>query len=447
MNKTHLKTRVVFAAVLFFLIACGLVCGQGGYNDDRVMIQGFMWESSQQGRQKGNGGHEYDVNWQYQWYNHVKSKIDELADAKFNLIWLPPPSHGEGAGYHPHELYDFNNNYGTAEDQKKLLQSLLNAGIEPVADIVINHRNGTYGWAVFKNPDWPANYICSTDEFWSMDPNDYSNSLSEQDRQIIRQGNKGAADYSAPYSSWGGARDLDHSNPELRKEIEIYLGKLKELGYRGWRYDMVKGFDSCYVAEYDRASDPTFAVGEYWDSDVYKLTNWVDGTKIKEYPDPALKACSAFDFVTKERLQQFIYAGQYDRLRSISYKDGTDDGLIAINKNKAVTFLENHDTGFPQQQFDSFGNNDQLMQGYAYILTHPGVPCVYWKHYFEWNRGKEIKAIIKARKYAGVNSGSYIETDFSQGAYVAKIGDKPEKSWTLTVKIGPGFYKPADDNI
>ena len=30
--------------------------------------------------------------------------------------------------------------------------------------------------------------------------------------------------------------------------------------------------------------------------------------------------------------------------------------------------------------------------GYAYILTHPGLPCIFWDHYFQW--GKELRKDI-----------------------------------------------------
>ena len=429
--------------ILLILTTSGSVLGQGGYNDDRVMIQGFIWESHQQGQHKGEGGHEYEVDWQYEWYSHVKDQVSELADAKFDLIWLPPPSQGEGAGYHPHEYYNLCNNYGDEAQHREMINALLKAGIEPVADIVINHRNGTPGWATFKNPDWPARYICCTDEFWSQDPN----TMIEEDRQILLKGDKGASDYSGAGSNWDGARDLDHANSCLRGGIKTYLSKLKTFGYRGWRYDMVKGFDPVYIAEYNFASTPTFAVGEYLDGNENTLTWWVDQTKLTGQPDPAERACSAFDFASYYRLKDFINSGKYNHLPAITFHDQIDDGLIAINKNKAVTFLENHDTGFPQKQFDSFGNDQKLMQGYAYILTHPGLPCVYWKHYFDWNRGNEIKKLIKARKYAGVHSGSYIKTEVHGEDYVAVVGDKPVDSSTLIVKIGPGFGFNPDSSV
>jgi alpha-amylase len=455
MNSIVVKRRMPFVmakntllsivVLLLVSVYCTFLFAQGGYNDDRVMIQGFMWESSQDGKQKGTGGYEYEVHWQNKWYDNVKSKVDELADAKFDLMWMPPPSQGEGAGYHPQELYNFNNNYGNETQHKEVLRALLKKGIEPVADVVINHRNGTGGWATFKNPDWPSKYICANDEFWFQDPNNPT--LSAGDKEILARGDKGAADYQGSnYPGWPGARDLDHTNADLRKDIKEYLGKLKQLGYRGWRYDMVKGFDPKYVAEYNLASQATFAVGEYYDSNPELLTQWIDQTKIQGQPDPAMKACSAFDFATYELLKYFINNGKYEYLPALTWKDGVYDGLIAYNKDKAVTFIENHDRGFPQQQFDSFPNNDKVMQGYAYILTHPGVPCVYWKHYFDWNRGNEIKALVRARKYAGVNSGSYIKTEVHDNNYVAIVGDKPTDSSTLIVKIGYGFgFKPDED--
>jgi len=246
-------------------------------------------------------------------------------------------------------------------------------------------------------------------------------------------------DYTgSDFPRWNGSRDLDHANPEVRKEIKKFLKTLQKLGYRGWRHDMVKGYAPAFTAEYDYDSQPTFAVGEFQDGSAQKVSDWIDGTKNIGQPDPALKACPAFDYPGFYLLRDLINNEKYSSLPALHFKDGNQDALIALNKDKAVTFLENHDTGFPQKQFDSFANNAKLMQGYAYILTHPGIPCVYWKHYFDWKRGDDIKKLIKARKYAGVHSGSYIKSEVHGNNYVAIIGDQPGDSSTLIVKIGPG---------
>jgi alpha-amylase len=433
-RRNFLRSYVLWvAAVLFLASVTGRLYAQGGYDDNRVMIQGFMWESHQNP-------------WTNKWYDHVLSKVDELADAEFDLIWLPPPSKGEGAGYHPHELNDFNNNYGNATQHRNLIQALLTKGLEPIADVVVNHRNGSGGWATFKDPKWPSTFICSDDEFWFQP---LSNLPNSGDKTIRQAGKKGAADFKGSnFPKWHGARDLDHTNAAFRMEVKKYLKKLKAFGYRGWRYDMVKGFAPGYIAEYNYDSNPTFAVGEYLQDDPDVLTQWVDGTKMYGKQDPALRACSAFDFASHTLLKDMINTGKYAHLPAIHFKDGTLDGFIAVNQDKAVTFLENHDTGFPQKQFDSFGRNDKLMQGYAYILTHPGLPCVYWKHYFEWNEfGPKIKALIKARKYAGVHTGSFIKSEAHGDDYVAIIGDKSTDSSTLIVKIGPGLDFAPDANV
>jgi hypothetical protein len=40
-----------------------------------------------------------------------------------------------------------------------------------------------------------------------------------------------------------------------------------------------------------------------------------------------------------------------------------------------VTFTDNHDTGAPQNHWP-FPPDRQAL-GYTYILTHPGVPCIF----------------------------------------------------------------------
>jgi alpha-amylase len=39
-----------------------------------------------------------------------------------------------------------------------------------------------------------------------------------------------------------------------------------------------------------------------------------------------------------------------------------------------VTFIDNHDTGSTQHMWPFPA--DKVMQGYAYILTHPGTPMI-----------------------------------------------------------------------
>lgn len=52
-------------------------------------------------------------------------------------------------------------------------------------------------------------------------------------------------------------------------------------------------------------------------------------------------------------------------------------------------------TGSTQQHWPYPPGDEE--SGYAYILTHPGMPCVLWEHYFDNGFGDAIKALIGIR--------------------------------------------------
>jgi alpha-amylase len=112
-------------------------CAQAGFDDDRVMLQGFYWESHRHGHVP-----EFGLKL---WYQIVAEQVQTIPDARFDLIWLPPPSSAGGlsAGYGPREYFDLSNSYGPFALHRTMLEALLAAGIEPIADVVINHRNGS----------------------------------------------------------------------------------------------------------------------------------------------------------------------------------------------------------------------------------------------------------------------------------------------------------------
>jgi alpha-amylase len=168
---------------------------------------------------------------------------------------------------------------------------------------------------------------------------------------------------------------------------------------------------------------------------------------------------SVFDFTTQFTLKdnKGKYAAWGGFGNGLGLMGDTTDGFAW--KNRAVTFVENHDTGYrtnedgtaqSDHKFDSFANNWEVEQAYAYILTHPGVPCVYWKHYFDWGSTLKyrIRALINARKVAGVNAGSALfpQTNArNRGVYAALIvGTKGP----LYVRVGgtDRDWQPADSN-
>jgi alpha-amylase len=434
----------LFAAAALMAAAA---TAQSGFEDDRVMMQGFFWESYRHGHPQ-----KFPPFGDMKWYDIVREKAPAIREGRFDLIWLPPPSFaGEfSAGYNPKEYFRLDNSFGDFSQHRAMLETLLKNGIEPVADIVINHRDGSTGWADFKNPDWGAWAICETDEAFSNQqsgiagtPADQRGKCEERPTEYTRHG-------GTTYQ-YGGFRDIAHTDQRVRRDIVRYLRQLKAAGYRGWRYDMVHGFHARWIALYNTFTNPTFSVGEYdWPAhNEQRGWIWYTATASQATGVDRLRTSSnVFDFTTLFTLEQ-IRNGYYFAL--YGYGDGigmvadTTDGLPW--KNRAVTFVQNHDLGYrthedgtPQQghESDKFANNWQVEQAYAFILTHPGVPTVFWKHYFDWGSDlqNKIKALINARKVAGVHAGSTVhpqDNGRAVGIYAARVDGRHGE---LYVRVG-----------
>jgi alpha-amylase len=393
------------------------------------------------------------------WYEIVKDNAPTIRDARFDLVWLPPPCYAGdlSAGYNPKQYFKLDNSYGDAVLHRAMLEALLGAGVEPVADIVINHRDGNTGWVDFVNPAWGLWSICGDDEAFSNPDSGVTNTPMDQRGKV--------EEYRAPYNSFSGEkdyaygdfRDLDHTEPRVRRDILKYLMLLKSAGYRGWRYDMVHGYQAKHLSLYNKRTNPTFSVGEYdWDKQgEQRGWSWASATT----PGDLKTSSGVFDFSTQFTLKdnKTNYRAWAGSGNGTGLMGDTTDGVPW--KQRAVTFLENQDTGYrtnddgtPQQghTFDSFQSNWEVEQAYAYVLTHPGVPCVYWKHYFDWSPDLQfkIRALINARKVAGVTSGSAMfpqRNALDRGVYAATVvGSKG----LLYVRVGgsDGDWQPSSSN-
>lgn len=449
--KTPVLLRLFVIFVLSALPCPGTASAQAGFDDDRIMLQGFYWESYRHGAPE-----RFPALGDKKWYQIVEDKAKEIGDGRFDLIWLPPPSFAGkySAGYNPKEFFNLNNSYGTLQQQRSMLHALLANGVEPVADIVINHRDGATGWADFKNPDWDTRAITQNDEAFTNPNSEVFDTPLELRGKPEEQPSQYAQHKGTAYG-YDSFRDIDHTNPQVRRDIIRYLLQLKSIGYRGWRYDMVHGYHARWIGTYNRASQPTFSVGEYdWDKHA-EQRGWVWHSA--STPNDLRTASNVFDFTTQFTLKDhkgnyLALYGPYDT--GIGLVGDTTDGNFW--RNRAVTFLENHDSGYrtdesgqPQagHERDSFLNDWQVEQAYAYILTHPGIPTIYWKHYFDWGNGlqERIKALINARKSAAVHAGSRIHTQQNarqRGVYAAYVeGSKG----ALYVRIGgsDGEWTPA----
>lgn len=400
--------KKVSGGVVSLSWALGLLASTAAYagpldgNSSDVMLQGFHWYS-----------------WQTSpYWGVIQGKAADIKNAGFTMVWLPPSEDAaSNEGYLPRQLYVQTSKYGTDVQLKSAIGALHTYGVKAIADIVINHRVGTTNWADFTNPTWGSIAVCRGDE-WT--------------------GATGNADSGDGFNA---ARDLDHGNGTVQTDLKSWMNWLKSsIGYDGWRYDYVKGYGGSYVGGYNTATVPYFSVGELWtdlnlnDVNPHRqlIMNWINATGGNS---------GAFDFTTKGILQQAVQYNEFWRLKA---SDGKPQGAIGWWPAKSVTFIDNHDTG---PSTPSGGQNhwpfpsDKVMQGYAYILTHPGIPCVYWVHFYDWGHAAAIKSLIAARKEKGVTSTSAVSIVAADTTkYAATITGN---SGSLAMKLGPGSWSPG----
>lgn len=429
-----------FTLLLVLLLSVISVKGQD-YLDD-IMFQSFGWDEYSQSRHTSEGGF-------YEYYN---SRAGNLKAMGFDMIWLPPPSASTGGvGYFPTEWFNFSQtSWGSEAQLKKMLTNMNSRGVYPIADVVVNHRSGTTGWTDFTNPTWGCETICSNDD--AANPaNVYTGCRPS-----------GAADTGEEFP---GSRDLDHTNLTVQNGVKDFLSRLKALGFKGWRWDVAKGFAPVYFGNYIQASQPYYSVGENWDGNATNLKNWIDGTYAGGI-NPSTTVSGAFDFSTYYTLSKII-------VTSTETKDGiplqmATNNFSSLNNSgsmaglagqfgyaeKAVTFVDNHDTFVGKEAF--LGNN--IPKAYAYILTHPGIPCVFAPHYYGGTYTKDgitrnygagyataINKLMAIRKTTGINAYSHITIDKAEvglyAAYIKKNASDTEP--VVAVKIGPYSWTPT----
>lgn len=243
------------------MMAQGWPANYGG-----VMLQGFSWDS-------------YDDS---QW-TRLESQAPEIAKY-FDLIWVPQSGkcleEHRVMGYTPYYYFNQNSSFGTEAELKSMISTYKKLGTGIIADIVINHHNTT-GWFGFPAETYNGvTYQFQTTDITANDDGGATAAEAKSEGVSLSANNDEGED-------WSGMRDLDHKSSNVQAIIKAYEKfLLEDMGYTGFRYDMVKGFAGSHVGDYNKAAGVEYSVGEYWDG-TKKIKSWIDATE---------KESAAFDF-------------------------------------------------------------------------------------------------------------------------------------------------------
>lgn len=386
-------------------------------NYSGVMLQGFSWDS-------------YD----YSQWSVLEKQADDMKGF-IDLVWLPQSGKcietTKVMGYMPYYYFNQNSSFGTEAELRSLISKFKANGIGAIADVVVNHRNPD-GWYTF-----PAEtYKGVTYQMLSTDI-----CKNDDGGKTATQAKKDGVSLSNNYdegTDFGGCRDIDHKSANVQKIIKAYLKFLKEdMGYTGFRYDMVKGFSGTHVADYNDATGVEFSVGEYWDGND-KIESWINRTN---------KKSAAFDFQFRYNVRDAVNGATNGKVTKSSdwSKLNSNDNLMhdANYRRYAVTFVENHDT----QKRSESEQNDPLRKdtiaANAYMLAMPGTPCVFQPHWRAYKQ--EIKSMIEARKLAGITNMSNYTNKMAQTACFANETTGNKAKLIVVVGNNTKAYTPGAD--
>ncbi|MBR1880425.1 MAG: chitobiase/beta-hexosaminidase C-terminal domain-containing protein [Prevotella sp.] len=377
-----------------------------------VMLQGFYWDSFSQS----------------QWVK-LEKQADELSQY-FSLVWLPQSADCGGTSMGYDDLYWFpghyNSSFGSEAELRSLIQTFKSKGIGTIADVVINHRKNVSNWVDFPKETYNGvTYELKSTDICGNDDGGATKQWAQQNGYTLGNNDTG--------EGWDGMRDLDHTSENVQTNVKAYLKMLlNDLGYTGFRYDMVKGYSASYTKMYNEDAQPQFSVGECWDG-TNTIKNWIEGTG---------KTSAAFDFQFRYTVRNAANNGDWRKL--IQQNDGNWP-LISSSYNNgaykqwAVTFVENHDTEKRSNAAQDPLKKDTLAAN-AYLLAMPGTPCVFFTHWIDCKQS--IKAMIDVRRFAGIqNTGNYNMLQANNAKYAA-FSSQGSKSNLLVVVGQTNMYTP-----
>ncbi len=421
-------------------------------------------------------------------WNQAAEQAQRMAGLGITHIWLPPAYKSANGtnepGYAVYDLYDlgeFNQKdtvrtrYGTRDEYLQCIQSIHDAKMGVLADIVLNHKIGgdeeeevpvqqvkkenrlekisdqttLQAYTRFAFPGRNRKY---SDYIW--DWHSFSGVSKEDSIYIIlnehTNGNWGNVMelQNGNYDYLMGC-DIEYRNPAVREELKKW-GKwyVETAGIDGFRLDAVKHIPVDFFPEWLTYLKESFqkdflCIGEYWKADIDALLSYIDATG---------GMIQLFDVPLHFNFHKASKEGKEFDLRTIF-----DNTLVKARPELAITFVDNHDTQ-PLQSLESWV--EQWFKPHAYamiLLREQGIPCVFYPTLYgaDYSDGKdgqqsdihippteELETLIRLRAtYAYGDQYDYLDDPHVIGWTRTGHDDKPESGCAVLLTHAEGGEK------
>ncbi len=334
-------------------------------NGEGVMMQAFYW----------------DVEPRFEWWTNLTDKFPEWSESGINRIWIPVASKGQSGGYSMgydvSDYFDFGNfeqhgttetRFGSRTELEEMIKTAHDNDIEVIEDIVINHNSGG---GLQYNP-------YRDKETYTLFDEEHGNASGMFNRTYEDFYPNSVSNYD-PGSLFYEETNLDHNRERVqdwlwKKDNSVAKYYKNVMGFDGWRFDYVLGYEPWVVKAWlDEVGG--FSIVELWDGNAGVLRDYVEETGSR-----------AFDFAAFYKLEEGL-----DRFEDLNQL--TKDMLWQSHPDKAVTFTANHDTE-KDENVDNNIERANKMKAYAFIMTHPGYPCVFYLDYEDDTFKSEMQNLI-----------------------------------------------------
>ncbi len=335
----------------------------------------------------------------------IISKLDYIKDLGFNAIWLNPifDSPFFDAGYDVRDYYKVAPRYGTNEDLFELFKKAHEKGIRVILDLVPGHTSIDCEW--FKKScqeernEYSHRYIW-TNSIW-VSPTDVSSIRGFYERNGTVATNYFSIQPALNYGYLNVKDDFEMhiSDPRITPTIKAMQDVIKfylDRGCDGFRVDMAG-----WLAKRDN---------EQFEGTVYIWNKILEPIK-KEYPDaffvsewsrPKYSLLSPFDsdfLLQDDFAPMHIYMCRGDSpyfKRGVEKSPKTyfdfyqDVSNFAFERDKFVSIISgNHDTIRLKETLD----DEEIKLFFAFLLTMPGIPFVYYGDEIGMNYRRNMKSI------------------------------------------------------
>ena len=324
-------------------------------------------------------------------FNGIIEKLDYIKDMGFNAIWMNPcfDSPFNDAGYDVRDYYNVAPRYGTNDDLRRLFDEAHKRGMHIILDLVPGHTSVECKWfeksKMAERNEYTDRYIW-TDSIWT-DVNGVEG-ISGSIRGISDRDGCCAVNFfsSQPALNYGFAEVKESWQNTVdseaaiatRKEILNIIRFWCAMGCDGFRVDMAFS-----LVKNDEGQEETIKL---WKEMFAELNEeFPDAAFVSEWGDPekALKGGFDMDFLLHFGPSHYLdmfhsdsaffnksgsgSAKEFFEYYLSVYNATKDDGLICIPSG-------NHD--MPRVAY--YCDSTQMKLAYAFIMSMPGVPFVYY---------------------------------------------------------------------